>query len=93
MGVFNAIKCALIDIVNALIEHVLNNILSMISTIIGILPQMPIPVEPLNWGDFGNSLAYFIPIGTLVQHFTLMLGLMILWYSYEYIMRLIKMIK
>lgn len=93
MGVFEAIKCALIEVANALIQHVLNNILSMIAAIISILPKMPIPIDPLNWGDFGASLAYFIPISTMVQHFVLMLGLMVLWYSYEYIMRLIKMIK
>lgn len=93
MAVFDAIKCALIEVANALIDHVLNNILSMIAAIIGILPKMPIPIDPLNWGNFGSSLSYFIPISTMIQHFVLMLGLMVLWYSYEYIMRLIKMIK
>lgn len=93
MAVFNAIKCALIEFCNILIEHVLNNILNAIAAVISILPKMPIPIDPLNWGDFGKYLAYFIPVGTMVQHFTLMLGLMLVWYSYEYIMRLIKMIK
>lgn len=93
MGVFDSIKCALIELINMLIEHVLNNTLSMIALIIGVLPSLPIPIEPINWGAFGVAIGYFIPIGTLAQHFTLMLALMILWYSYEYIMRLIKMIK
>lgn len=92
-GILNAIKCALIEFANMLIEHVLNNILAMVILIIGVLPTFPIPINPINWGDFGVAIGYFIPIGTMAQHFTLMLALMIIWYSYEYIMRLIKMIK
>lgn len=93
MSFFNAVKCALIEFANMLIEHVLNNFLSMIALIIGLLPSLPLPQNNLVWGDFGRSIGYFIPLGTMAQHFTLMLALMIIWYSYEYIMRLIKMIK
>jgi len=93
MGILDSIKCALIEFFNFLIEHVLNNILSLIAAVIGFLPSLPINSSPLDWGVFGNAVGYFLPIGTMVQHFVLMLSLMALWYSYEHIMRWIKMIK
>lgn len=90
---FDTIKCVLIEFTNMLIEHILNNILTMIATIVSFLPKIPISPEPMNWGPFGSAIGYVIPIGQMAQHFVLMLGLVAIWYSYEYIMRLIKMIK
>ncbi|GAB0171937.1 hypothetical protein LSPCS325_53740 [Lysinibacillus sp. CTST325] len=93
MGIFDSIKCALIELCNLLIEHVLNNLLSAIAWVIGLLPSFPIENEPLQWGEFGKSLGYFFPLGTMAQHFVLMLTVIAIWYAYEYIMRWIKMIK
>lgn len=93
MGVLDSIKCALIEIINMFTESVLQKIINAIAWIIGLLPSFPIENEPLQWGEFGKAIGYFLPIGTLLQHFLLMLALMIIWYSYEYIMRWVKMIK
>lgn len=93
MGVFNAIKCALIELANMFIDHVLNNVLGAITFIIELLPSINFFGDAQPMGEFGVFMGYFIPVGTMLQHFTLMLGLLVIWYSYEYVMRWIKMIK
>lgn len=94
MAVFNAIKCALIEFVNLLIDHVLNNVLGAIAFVIALLPSVDFFGDSQQIsGDFGKYLGYFIPVGTLMAHFVGMLGLLVIWYSYEYVMRWIKMIK
>ena len=91
--IFDQVICLVIKICNLLIEHVLNNILALIAFIINLLPSFPIESQPLDWGVFGTSIGYFLPLGTMTQHFVLLLGLMAVWYAIEYVMRWIKMIK
>lgn len=93
MAILNAIWCALIKVINALTDHVLETVTDALAWIISLLPSLPIGNKPLEWGVFGDAIGYFIPIGTMVQHFVLMLALMVVWYSVQHIMRLIRMIK
>lgn len=94
MGIFNALKCALIEFANMLIEHVLNNILSAIAFVIDLLPSVDFYEDStFEMGEFGRSIGYFVPVGTMMQHFVIMLGLLLIWFSWEYVMRWIKMIK
>ncbi|HWK24762.1 MAG TPA: hypothetical protein VNS08_17245 [Ureibacillus sp.] len=93
MGVLNAVWCALIKFWNAIQDHVIQNVIDFIAMLIGLLPSFPVQNEPLDWGEFGSAIGYFLPVGTMAQHFVLMLAVIILWYSYEYVMRWIKMIK
>lgn len=93
MGVLNAIWCALIKVINAVFDAVFQNVIDALAWIIDLLPSLPIGNQPLDWGVFGDAVGYFIPLGTMAQHFVLMLALMLVWYSIEYIMRWIKMIK
>lgn len=93
MSILDSIVCALIKLWNLFQEYILQIIIDFIGMLIGLLPSLPIPSEPVEWGEFGKAIGYFLPISSMVQHFVMMLGLMILWYSYEYIMRWIKMIK
>lgn len=93
MNIFDALWCALVKFWNAIQDHVIDNVVNAIAWLIGLLPSLPIGNEPLQWGDFGHALGYFLPVSTMALHFTLMLGLMLVWYSYEYVMRWIKMIK
>lgn len=93
MGIFDAIWCAIVKVVNEVSEQVLQRVIDGIAWVIALLPSLPIGNEPLPWGDFGRSVGYFIPISTMVQHFVLMLAIMIVWYGVEYAMRWIKMIK
>lgn len=89
----NAVWCALVKFINSLSENILQKIIDSIAWVVNLLPSMPFEFNPIPWGDFGRSLGYFIPISTMVQHFVMMLALMLLWYSIEYAMRWIKMIK
>lgn len=89
----NAVWCALVRFINSLSENILQKIIDSIAWVVSLLPSMPFEFSPIPWGDFGKSLGYFIPVSTMVQHFVMMLALMILWYSIEYAMRWIKMIK
>lgn len=93
MDILQMIKCALIEFFNMIIDHILNNALSIIEFLIGLLPSLPLPTPSLIWGEFGVMIGYFVPVGSLVKHFTLMLSLVSVYYAYEYIMRWIKMIK
>ena len=93
MGILNSVKCALIEVMNVFIEHVLNNVLAAIGAIVGLLPSLPLPDVRLEWGQFGSAIGYFLPVGTMIGHFALMVALVGVWYSYEYIMRLLRMIK
>lgn len=93
MDILTPIWCALVKFWNAIQEHILQNAIDLIAWIISLLPSLEIGNEQLQWGEFGNAIGYFIPVATMVQHFTFMLGIMAIWYSYEYIMRWVKMIK
>lgn len=93
MEIFNIIFCALIKVFNILTRHVLQTIVDILTWVIDLFPESPLPDTIIQWGDFGKSIGYFLPIGTFIQHFTFMLGLVILWYAYEYILRMFRMIR
>lgn len=93
MGILNAIRCALVKVWNVIQEHILQNGVDIIGWIIGLLPSLPFEIQPIEWGEFGKLIGYLLPLGTMAQHFSLMLVLMALWYGYEYIMRFVKLIK
>lgn len=85
--------CILIKFLNLIVDYLLDVIIIALAWVIALLPSFPVQMKPIVWGPFGNSVGYFIPIGDMLKHFALMLGLMVLWYSVQHIMRLIKMIK
>lgn len=93
MDIFNAIWCAIIKVFNLIVEHLLQTIIEAIAWVIDLLPSSPLPDTIIVWGEFGRSIGYFLPVGTFIQHFIIMLALVLVWYAYEYILRLIKMIK
>lgn len=93
MSILYAIFCALIKFVNVLIDYVLDTILATIGWIIALLPSFPVLFKPIEWGDFGNAVGYFLPVSEMVLHFSLMLTLIVVWYSVQHIMRLIRLIK
>lgn len=93
MAIINAIWCALIKVINALIDYGLETITDTLAWLIALLPSVPLAFEPLQWGSFGNAVGYFIPIPTMLTHFTLMLGLVIVWFSVQHILRIVRMVK
>lgn len=93
MAILNAIFCALIKVINALTDHVLDTITSTLGWVIALLPSVPWSFEPLQWGSFGQAVGYFIPIPTMLTHFTLMLALVIVWFGIQHILRIVRMVK
>lgn len=93
MGILNAVWCALIKVINVIIEYGIDTLITTLAWLIGLLPSLPIEFQPLQWGPFGNLIGYFIPISSMLTHFTIMLGVVLLWYSYQHIMRIVRLIK
>lgn len=89
----DSVLCALIRFVNLLTTYFLDTISDSLAAVIGILPPLPISFTPIEWGFFGNSVAYFIPIADMLTHFSLILVVVVIWQSIEHILRLLKTIK
>lgn len=93
MEIFEAFWCALVKFFNFIIENVFDLIISSIAWVVALLPSVPFEPEPLDWGEFGNSIGYFLPISDAIVHFSLMLILMIIWLGVQHILRVSKMIR
>jgi len=93
MSILDEILCALIKFLNMIVDYLLDTVLFALGWLLGLLPSFPVKIEPIEWGPFGQSVGYFLPVDKMMLHFTLLLGLMALWYSVQHIMRWIKMIK
>ena len=88
-----ALFCALVKFCNMLIDMILDTIISSIAWLIALLPSVPWQFQPLQWGDFGKLIGYFIPIADMLTHFTLMLVLVAVWFSVQHILRIVRAVK
>lgn len=93
MSILYAFWCALVKFFNMLIDYVLETITDTLGWLIALLPSVPWEFKPLQWGDFGNLIGYFIPIADMLTHFSLMLILVIVWYGLQHILRIVRMVK
>lgn len=93
MSVLDAVVCAIIKIINMLIDHGLETITDVLGWLIALLPSIPWEFKPLKWGAFGDLIGYFIPIADMLTHFTLMLILVTVWYGLQHILRIVRMVK
>lgn len=93
MGVLNAIWCALVKVINALIDWGLETITDTIAWVIALLPSLPFAIEPVEWGSFGHAIGYFIPVVDMIAHFSMLLACVLIWHSTGYIMRIVRFIK
>ena len=79
----------LVPVVNFLID-----ILYIIaSTLLKILPSTPFKFEPLEWGEFGKAVTYFIPVHVMITHFVLLLSAILIYYGIRWLLRLIRQIQ
>jgi len=76
-----------------LIDYVLETITDTLGWLIALLPSIPWEFKPLQWGEFGNLIGYFIPIPEMLTHFSMILILVILWYGIQHILRIVRMVK
>lgn len=93
MNILNAVWCACIKVINALIDYGLETITDTLGWVIALLPSVPWTFEPLQWGAFGDIIGYFIPVATMLTHFSLMLLVVVAWFSIQHILRIIRMVK
>lgn len=93
MEIFDALWCALVKLINFLVEYVFDVIISAIAWAIALLPTIPILAEPIDWGPFGDAVGYFLPVADMITHFSMMLILIIAWYGVQHILRIVRAIK
>lgn len=85
--------CFFVKVLNFLIDYVLDSIFYVLAWALNLLPTVPILAEPLDWGVFGDAVGYFIPISSMIAHFSSMLLMMILWFTVQHILRIAKQIQ
>lgn len=81
------------DIIADIINFLIDLLVIIITGIMALLPQTPFKFDPLDWGLFGDAVGYFLPIGTMVAHLTIILASVGLWYAVRWLFRLIQMIR
>lgn len=64
-----------------------------IGLLIMLLPESPFQFEQIDWGPLGNSIGYFIPIATIIQHFVVILAAIGTYVVIRHVLRLIRMVK
>lgn len=62
-------------------------------TVFGLLPDSPFVFEKMSWGVAGQIIGYFIPVPTIIMHFTGLLSAILIYYAVRQILRLVKAIQ
>lgn len=93
MGILEFLKCILIDFTNDLMKYTIGWLIDAIAFLITLLPDTPFTFEYIEWGDFGNFIGYFIPVGDMITHMGYILTAITLWYGVQHAMRLVKAIR
>lgn len=89
---FDQFYCALIKFANFIIGMMFNWWVDMLIWVIGLLPDADFSADPIEWGVFGNSIGYFIPVSSMASHFAMILSALVLFYGIQHILRLIRLI-
>lgn len=87
------ILCALIKFVNLLLFFFFNWWVDLLTWVLGILPDADFSADPIEWGSFGNTIGYFIPIDTMLKHFTLIMGAYVVFLSVRHVLKMIRFIR
>lgn len=88
------IVCALKEFVQFLFDVLVAWWMDWLTKLIAIiLPQNVFNFERIEWGAFGNFVGYFIPVAKMVTHLTVILAAVAIYYSWQHIMRLLKMVR
>jgi len=61
--------------------------------VFGILPDSPFKFEKMEWGVGGQIIGYFIPVPTIILHFTGLLTAILAFYAIRQLLRLVKAIQ
>jgi len=89
----NDIYCLIIKVANMIIAVVFSWWIDMLIFILSFLPVSPFKFEPIKWGEFGNAIGYFIPVGRMAEHFAMILVAVTMWYALQHILRILRMVR
>lgn len=87
------IWCILRNFFAWIVENLFSLIDIIASFVLEFLPDSPFKFEPIEWGAFGNIIGFFIPVATILLHFTAILTSITIYYGVRYLLRLIKQIE
>ena len=85
--------CLLIQFTNLLLDILFDWWIDLLIFMLEFLPSSPIQIEPIEWGEFGNFIGYFIPVQTMLTHFATILIAVTIWYGLQHVLRLVKMVR
>jgi len=85
--------CILIKFVNFLFSILFSWWIDMLIFILSFLPDSPIKFEPIKWGEFGNFVGYFIPVAKMANHFAAILAAVTIWYAFQHVLRILRMVR
>lgn len=90
---FNLSWCLLRAFLNLILDVLSDVWYYTIGLALRLLPDSPFNPEPLNWGNFGNSIGYFIPVQQMAMHLTAILAAVLIYYVVRHLLRLAQMIR
>lgn len=85
--------CLLIKFVNMFFAVIFSWWIDLLIFMLTFLPPSPIKFEPIKWGSFGNAVGYYIPVGKMAEHFTMILIAVAMWYMVQHILRIVRMVR
>lgn len=88
----NWLWCILKSFFYWIIETLLEFLDIIMYFVLQILPDSPFQFEPIQWGNVGNSIGYFIPVSSILSHFITILSAITIYYGVRYLLRLIKQV-
>ncbi|HEX5519996.1 MAG TPA: hypothetical protein VFX18_06110 [Candidatus Nitrosocosmicus sp.] len=91
--IVNQILCLIIPFINFLLRILFGWWIDLIIFILQFLPPSPFEFEPVQWGEFGKAVGYFIPVAKMINHFALLLVSITIWYAVQHILRILRMVR
>src|SRR5690625_3226683 len=85
--------CILKSFFYFIIEKLLTILDIIAQFVLLILPDSPFDFKPVDLGDFGNIVGFFIPVSTLISHFLGILTAISFYYGVRYLLRLIRQVQ
>ena len=90
---WETIKCFIIDMINFIISPVWKWFIDILQWIISFLPPTPFIFEPVEWGEFGKSVGYFIPVTSMFTHLAYALVAIAIFYLVQHVARMFRLIR
>lgn len=86
------LMCILKRFFNWLVDTLFDILDFLIGWLIKLLPESPFQFNQIEWGPFGQLIGTFIPVASILTHFTLILLAISLYYGIRHLIRLVKMV-